>query len=95
MGPVDVTLLLSAVSGGDKKALEKLLPLIYKELRHHAGYLMKGERRTHTLQPTALVHEVFFAAGADGEARVEVSRALLRRRLPSNAEYSGGLRAHA
>jgi RNA polymerase sigma factor (TIGR02999 family) len=35
------------------------LPLIYKDLRQHAGYLMQRERAGHTLQPTALVHEAF------------------------------------
>lgn len=55
----DVTRLLSAVSAGDKEALAALLPIVYKELRRHAGHLMKRERAGHTLQPTALVHEVF------------------------------------
>ena len=59
MSPSDVTLLLYAVSAGDQKALASLLPLVYKELRRHAGQLMKRERPGHTLQPTALVHEVF------------------------------------
>ena len=58
MGPVAVTLLLSPVSAREKKALDKLLPPAYKELRHHADYLMQGERRKPTLQATALVHEV-------------------------------------
>lgn len=59
MEPADVTRLLQAISAGDKKALDALVPLIYKELRRHAGQLMKSERPGHTLQPTALVHEVF------------------------------------
>lgn len=59
MEAAEVTRLLTAVSAGDKKALEALLPIVYKELRRHAGYLMKNERPGHTLQPTALVHEVF------------------------------------
>lgn len=59
MEAADVTHLLLAVSAGDKKALEALVPLVYKELRRHAGYLMKSERAGHTLSPTALVHEVF------------------------------------
>lgn len=59
MTPGNVTMLLSAASAGDRAALERLLPLVYKELRRHAGYLMKGERAGHSLQPTELVHEVF------------------------------------
>jgi RNA polymerase sigma factor (TIGR02999 family) len=39
--------------------MEALLPLVYKELHQHAGFLMRRERASHTLQPTALVHEVF------------------------------------
>src|SRR5262245_29404340 len=59
MNSADVTLLLSAVSAGDENALATLLPIVYEELRRHAGYLMQRERAGHTLQPTALVHEVF------------------------------------
>jgi RNA polymerase sigma-70 factor (ECF subfamily) len=55
----DVTLLLAAVSAGDRGALTTLLPIVYDELRKHAGFLMKRERMGHTLQPTALVHEAF------------------------------------
>jgi len=40
-------------------ALERLIPLVYKELRRVAGHYMRGERPGHTLQATALVHEVF------------------------------------
>ena len=57
--PGDVTRLLIAWNGGDAKALERLIPLVYGELRRQArGYLRK-ERPGHTLQPTALVHEVY------------------------------------
>ena len=54
-----MTRLLIAWNGGDAKALERLIPLVYGELRRQArGYLRK-ERSGHTLQPTALVHEVY------------------------------------
>jgi RNA polymerase sigma factor (TIGR02999 family) len=57
--PGDVTQLLIAWNGGDAAALERLIPLVYGELRRQArGYLRK-ERSGHTLQPTALVHEVY------------------------------------
>lgn len=59
MGSGDVTLLLCAASAGDRGALAKLLPLVYQELRQHAGFLMQRERAGHTLQPTALVHDAF------------------------------------
>lgn len=52
-------MLLSAASEGDREALERLLPLMYDELRRHAAYLMKHERPGHSLRPTELVHEVF------------------------------------
>ncbi|HNN97177.1 MAG TPA: sigma-70 family RNA polymerase sigma factor [Pseudomonadota bacterium] len=55
----DLTRLLTSVSAGDKGALDTLLPIIYKELRRHAGQIMKSAPANHTLQPTALVHEVF------------------------------------
>jgi RNA polymerase sigma factor (TIGR02999 family) len=55
----DVTRLLLAWSGGDAGALERLLPLVYEELRHRAEAQMRRERPEHTLQPTALVHEAY------------------------------------
>ena len=57
--PSDVTGLLSAVKAGDRSAVEKLLPIVYDELRRRAASLMRREREGHTLQPTALVHEAF------------------------------------
>lgn len=56
----DVTRLLKAWSAGDPKALDELLPLVYEDLRRMAGYFFKRERRDHTLQPTALISEVYF-----------------------------------
>ncbi len=47
------------MSAGDHGAVETLLPIVYNELRHRAGFLMQREREGHTLQPTALVHEAF------------------------------------
>jgi RNA polymerase sigma-70 factor, ECF subfamily len=55
----DVTSLLLAWREGDAKALERLMPLVYGELRRLAARSMAGERNDHTLQPTALVHEAF------------------------------------
>jgi RNA polymerase sigma factor (TIGR02999 family) len=57
--PQDVTILLNALAQGDRTAGDRLLPLIYDELRALAAVLFKSERAAHTLQPTALVHEAF------------------------------------
>ncbi len=54
-----VTELLRHWTEGDQKALDELLPLVYKELRRLAHYHLQAERPEHTLQSTALVHEVY------------------------------------
>jgi RNA polymerase sigma factor (TIGR02999 family) len=54
-----VTALLTDWSGGDASALDQLLPLVYAELRRIAARQLRGERVNHTLQPTALVNEVY------------------------------------
>jgi RNA polymerase sigma-70 factor, ECF subfamily len=54
-----VTRLLSAWRSGDSRALERLTPLIYEELRERARHYMRRERPGHTLQATAVVHEAF------------------------------------
>ena len=54
----EVTMLLRAWSRGDQSAFDELAPVIYSELRRLARHYMARERRDHTLQPTALVHEV-------------------------------------
>jgi len=55
----EVTQLLEAWQDGDQKALDQLLPLVYEELRRLAARFLRKERRGHTLQPTALVHEAY------------------------------------
>lgn len=55
----DVTLILDAINRGDSRASEKLLPLVYEELRNLAAARMLQESSGHTLQPTALVHEAW------------------------------------
>lgn len=57
--PSQITRLLEAASQGQSGATEKLLPLVYDELRRVAGGLMSRERPGLTLQPTALVHEAY------------------------------------
>jgi RNA polymerase sigma factor (TIGR02999 family) len=55
----EATLLLTAIDRGDTKAAEKLLELVYGELRLLAASKMARESPGHTLQPTALVHEAW------------------------------------
>jgi RNA polymerase sigma factor (TIGR02999 family) len=57
--PGEVTRLLLCWSQGDKQALDRLFPVIYRELRRLAAAYMKRERRDHTLQTTGLVHEAY------------------------------------
>jgi RNA polymerase sigma factor (TIGR02999 family) len=54
-----LTLLLHQVGGGDKEAVEKLISIVYPELRRIAANRLRSERSGHTLQPTALVNEVY------------------------------------
>jgi len=55
----DLTLLLAQWAKGDQHALDELTPLVYKELRQLAVSQLRKERKSHTLQPTALVHEAY------------------------------------
>jgi len=55
----EVTQLLKAWTAGDEQALEKLTPLVYRQLHRVAQRCMAGERPGHTLQTTALVNEVY------------------------------------
>lgn len=57
--PEDATLLMAAASDGDKNAADRLLPLVYEQLRKAAQLGLAGERPGHTLSATALVHEAY------------------------------------
>ena len=57
--PHDITQLLAEWSEGNQAALDKLYPLVYNELRRIAARELRRERPNHTLQATALVHEVY------------------------------------
>lgn len=57
--PPDITRILERWSSGEERALDELLPLVYKELRRLAGNYLRRERHELTLQPTALINEVF------------------------------------
>ena len=54
-----VSALLHAWGHGDRQARDDLLPLVYQALREQAARYLRRERRDHTLQPTALVHEAY------------------------------------
>lgn len=102
--PEKVTRLLAAVGRGEPEAIEQLFPLVYDELRARAGKLMATERRDHTLQRTALVHEAylklvghggsfqsrlhFFNAAALAMRRILVKHAARRGRLKRGRGYS-------
>jgi RNA polymerase sigma-70 factor (ECF subfamily) len=55
----EITALLKRLSAGDKRAADDLIPYVYQELRKMARIFMARERNAITLQPTALVHEVY------------------------------------
>ena len=85
---VEVTGLLLAWRGGDDAALERMMPVVYDELRRRAYRYMAGERVEHTLQATALVNEVYLrlvdSKRVDWQNRVHflaVSAQLMRRVL--------------
>src|SRR5579863_4666289 len=99
----DVTLILEAISAGDARASDQLLPLVYDELRRLAAARMSQEAAGHTLQPTALVHEVWLRlAGGQNQswqnrahffaASAEAMRRILieRARRKSRLKRGGG-----
>lgn len=55
----ETTRILHEVSRGNQDALNRLLPIVYRELRRLAKHYLRSERPDHTLQATALVHEAF------------------------------------
>ena len=55
----DITYFLQEWKNGDATAVERLFPLVYEELKRRARSYLNQERSDHTLQPTALVHEVY------------------------------------
>src|SRR5690349_3972471 len=57
--PSDVTRLLKEWGNGDTAARDRLMPIVYGELRAIAARYLRRERQDHTLQPTALVNEAY------------------------------------
>lgn len=99
----DVTHILGQIEGGDGQAAEKLLPLVYDELRKLAAAKLANEKPGQTLQATALVHEAYIRLvdvekaqqwnsrghffGAAAEA---MRRILVENARRKNAQRSGG-----
>jgi RNA polymerase sigma factor (TIGR02999 family) len=74
MGPASskqVSELLLHWGNGDREALEAILPLVYQELRQLARYHLHQQRPNHTLQSTALVHEVYLRLADQKSLRIE------------------------
>jgi RNA polymerase sigma factor (TIGR02999 family) len=99
----DITQVLHAIGRSEEGATEKLLPLVYAELRRLAGARMAQERAGQTLQPTALVHEAWLRLVSDGDrtwqnrahffgAAAEAMRRILieRARQKSRLKRGGG-----
>ncbi len=59
-GREDITQLLLEWSDGDQESMERLVPLVYNELRRIASRYLTGERSDHSLQPSDVVHEAYF-----------------------------------
>jgi len=69
--PPNVTDLLIAWSGGNKEALDDLIPLVYDELRRQASRYLRRERAGHTLQTTALIHEAYLRLVGQKDVRFQ------------------------
>jgi RNA polymerase sigma-70 factor (ECF subfamily) len=65
----EITELLNRVAPGDATALDRLLPVVYDELRRLAARHLSAERAGHTLQPTALAHEAYLKLVGQRESR--------------------------
>src|ERR671915_2339592 len=90
--PEGVTQLLVKWGDGDQAALDKLMPLVYGELRRLANNYLRRERANHTLQPTALVNEAYMKLVDQRHARWQnraqffgVAAQLMRRILVEHA----------
>ena len=70
----DITQVLMAAAGGDRAANARLFALVYDDLRRLAAAKMRGESAGHTLQATALVHEVYVKLMAEGQPQWENRR---------------------
>ena len=76
----EVTQILEAVGRGEQQGAEALFPLVYDELRRLAAVRMAQEAAGHTLQPTALVHEVWLQLVGRATGRGTIAGIFLARR---------------
>ena len=76
MSSADLTELLQDWSRGNPDARDQLMPLIYDDLRSIAANQLRGERRGHTLQPTAVVHELYLRLHAQNRVQWKNRRQL-------------------
>jgi RNA polymerase sigma factor (TIGR02999 family) len=97
-----VTRLLRAWSAGEPNAEDELLPLVYDELRRRAANHLRRDRRDHTLQPTALVHEAYMRLlgqrGVDWQSRAHflaLASRMMRRVLVDHARIRGAAKRPA
>jgi RNA polymerase sigma-70 factor, ECF subfamily len=88
----DVTMMLRAWSNGDEAAKDAIFDAVYAELRDCAARYLMRERRDHTLQPTALVHEAYLRlvdqANCDWQGRthfIALAASMMRRILVDHA----------
>ena len=97
--PGEVTMLLRQISHGDAHAVERLIPLVLRELRTLAKSQLRNESPDHTLQPTALVNEAYIRLvsdqARDWESRahfIGVSASVMRRILVDHARRKHALK---
>jgi RNA polymerase sigma factor (TIGR02999 family) len=98
----EITQVLQAIGRGESGASEKLLPLVYNDLRRHAAARMAQEAPGQTLQPTALVHEAWLRIVGDGDRTWEnrahffgAAAEAMRRILIENARRKSRLKRGA
>ena len=95
----EVTALLLAWGKGDRAALDRLLPLVYGELRRLAHRELRDERPGHTLSTTGLVHEAYLRLVDQGRAQLEgrrhflaIAGQMMRRVLVDEARKRGAVK---
>jgi RNA polymerase sigma-70 factor (ECF subfamily) len=100
--PEHVTQLLEGCARGEEEAFERLLPLVYDELRRLAARQLRRERSDHTLQTTALVHEAWLKLAGQEQrawanrhhflaiAALAMRRVLLKHAARKKAQKRGG-----
>lgn len=101
-GPGDVTVLLEAWGRGDREALDRLIPIVYGELRRLAHRELRGEARGRTMSTTGLVNEAYLRLVGQNHTRLEnrrhflnVAAQTMRRVLVDGARKRGAVKRGA